>query len=146
MGFPGGTSSKESACQCRWHKRHRFDTWVGTIPWSRKWQLTPLFLSGKFHRERSLVSYSQNTDSEGRHDKNTYFWNLKKNNKLEKNEWTKFSLRNENESKIFRKFLLLIILKCEKYIYSTCFTIIYTIKRYLYFTTISSVTGIVLRT
>ena len=55
-------------------------------------------------------------------------------------------LRNENESKIFKKFLLLIILKCDKYIYSTCFIIIYTIKRYLYFTTVSSVTGIVLGT
>lgn len=35
---------------------------------------------------------------------------------------------NENESKIFRKFLLLIILKCDKYIYSTWFIIIYAIK------------------
>ena len=36
--FPGGASGKESACQCRRHKRHRFDPWVGKIPWSRKWQ------------------------------------------------------------------------------------------------------------
>ena len=28
------------------------------IPWSRKWQLTPVFLSGTSHRQRSLVSYS----------------------------------------------------------------------------------------
>ena len=32
-GFLGGTSCKEPACQCRKHKRHRFDLWVGKIPW-----------------------------------------------------------------------------------------------------------------
>ena len=31
-------SGKESAWQCRRHKRCRFDTWVRKIPWSRKWQ------------------------------------------------------------------------------------------------------------
>ena len=30
-GFPGGTSSKEPACQCRRHKRCRFNPWVGKI-------------------------------------------------------------------------------------------------------------------
>ena len=29
--FPGGTSSKEPACQCRF-KRDGFDPWVGTVP------------------------------------------------------------------------------------------------------------------
>ena len=28
MGFPGGTSGKEPACQCRRHKRRGFDPWV----------------------------------------------------------------------------------------------------------------------
>ena len=45
----GGTSGKESACQCRGCKRHRFDPWAGKIPWSRKWQPSPVFLPGKFH-------------------------------------------------------------------------------------------------
>ena len=27
-GFPGGTSGKEPACQCRRHERHKFDPWV----------------------------------------------------------------------------------------------------------------------
>ena len=36
-GFPGGASGKESACQCRRHRRHRFHPWVGMIPWRRKW-------------------------------------------------------------------------------------------------------------
>ena len=31
--FPGGSDGKESACQCR---RHRFDPWVGKIPWRRE--------------------------------------------------------------------------------------------------------------
>ena len=31
-GFPSGTSGKESACQCRGHKRHRFDPWSERFP------------------------------------------------------------------------------------------------------------------
>ena len=31
-GFPGGTSDKESACQCRRRERLGFDPWVGKIP------------------------------------------------------------------------------------------------------------------
>ena len=50
-----GLSSKESAHQCR---RCGFDPWVRKISWRRKWQLTPVFLPGKFHGERSLVDYS----------------------------------------------------------------------------------------
>ena len=55
---PGGTSGKESACQCRRHKRYSFDPWVGKIPWSRKWPPTPVFLPGKSHGQSSLVGYS----------------------------------------------------------------------------------------
>ena len=36
----------------------RFGPWEGKIPWSRKWQLTPVFLPGKFHRQSSSVGYS----------------------------------------------------------------------------------------
>ena len=46
-GFPGGASDKETACQCRRCKRHRCDPWVWKIPWSRKWQPTPVYLPGK---------------------------------------------------------------------------------------------------
>ena len=35
-----------------------FTPWVGKIPWRRKWQLTPVFLPGKSHGQRSQVSYS----------------------------------------------------------------------------------------
>ena len=57
-GFPGGTSGKESACQCSRLKRRRFDSWVRKIPWRRSSQPTPVFLPGEFHGERSLAGYS----------------------------------------------------------------------------------------
>jgi len=31
--------------------------WVRKTPWMRKWQPTPVFLPGKFHRQRSLAGY-----------------------------------------------------------------------------------------
>ena len=58
MGFPAGTSGKEPACQCRRSKRCGFDPWVRKIPWSRKWQPTPVFLPGKSQGQRSLVGYN----------------------------------------------------------------------------------------
>ena len=39
-------------------KRCGFDPCVGTIPWRRKWQLTPAFLPGEFHGKRCLEGYS----------------------------------------------------------------------------------------
>ena len=57
--LPRWLSGKESACQCRRHRRCRFDLWIGNIPWSRKWQPTPVFLPGKFQKDRrNLVGYS----------------------------------------------------------------------------------------
>ena len=58
MDFPGGTSGKEPACQCRRHKRLRFDPWVGKIPWRRVWQPTPIFLPGESHGQKSLEGES----------------------------------------------------------------------------------------
>ena len=46
---------KNLPLQCR---RPEFDPWVRKIPWRRKWQPTQVFLPGKFHGQRSLVSYS----------------------------------------------------------------------------------------
>ena len=63
-GFSGGRAVKNlpemketTACQCR---RHGFSPWVGTIPWSRKWQPTPapVFLPGKFQGQRNLANPS----------------------------------------------------------------------------------------
>ena len=39
-------------------KRPRLDFWVGKIPWRRAWQLTPVFLPGESHGQRSRVGYS----------------------------------------------------------------------------------------
>jgi len=33
-------------------------SWVRKIPWSRKWQPTPVFLPGKSYGQRILVVYS----------------------------------------------------------------------------------------
>ena len=52
-----GASCKEPACQCRKHKRLRFDPWVGTIPWRRAWQPIPVILPGESHGQRRLAGY-----------------------------------------------------------------------------------------
>ena len=54
LGFPGGTSGKETPCQDRRHKRRGFNPWVGKIPWSGAWQPTPVFLPGESHGQMSL--------------------------------------------------------------------------------------------
>ena len=55
MGFPRDLSGKESACQC---STLGLDLGVRKIPWGRKWEATPVFLPGKFYRQRSLVGCS----------------------------------------------------------------------------------------
>ena len=47
-------ASQVATCQCRRHKRHRFDPWVQKIPWRSARQSTP----GESHGQRSLVGYS----------------------------------------------------------------------------------------
>ena len=37
--------------------RHRFNPRVGKIPWRRAEQLTPVFLPGESHGQRSLAGY-----------------------------------------------------------------------------------------
>ena len=58
MGFSGGASGKESACQSRRPRRCGFDPWVEKIASSRKWQPAPVFLPGKFHGQSSLEGYT----------------------------------------------------------------------------------------
>ena len=57
-GLPRCLGGKESTWKCRRHRRRRFSPWVRKIPWSRKWQSTPVFLPGKFHGQWSLEGYS----------------------------------------------------------------------------------------
>ena len=58
LGFPGGASGKEPSCQCRRHKRRKFDPWDGKIPWRGAWQPTPVFLPGESHGQRGLEGYN----------------------------------------------------------------------------------------
>ena len=58
VGFPGGTSGKEPARQCRRHKRHGFNPWIGKVPWRKKWQCTLVLSPGESHGQRSLAGYS----------------------------------------------------------------------------------------
>ena len=55
LGFPGGSEVKASACNAG---DPGFDSWVGKIPWRRKWQPVPVFLPGESHGGRSLVGCS----------------------------------------------------------------------------------------
>ena len=57
LGFPGCSSGKEPACQCRRHKRHGFNSWVGKIPQRRAREPTPVFLPGESCGQRSLAGY-----------------------------------------------------------------------------------------
>ena len=58
VGLPGSLSGKESAPHCGSRRRHRFDSWVGKVPWRRKRQPTLVFLPRISHAQRSLVGYS----------------------------------------------------------------------------------------
>ena len=40
--------------QCR---KLGFGSWVGMVPWRRKWLPTPVFWLGELHRQGSLVGY-----------------------------------------------------------------------------------------
>ena len=56
-GFPDDSVVIEPACQCRSHRRHRFNPWAGKILWERKWQLTLVLVPGELRGQRSLVGY-----------------------------------------------------------------------------------------
>ena len=48
--------SKQRICQqC---KRPGFNHWVRKIPWRREWLLTPVFLTGESHGQRSLEGHN----------------------------------------------------------------------------------------
>ena len=57
VGLPRD-SAENNLLQCRSHRRHRFDPWVGKIPWRRAWLPTPIFLPGESHEQRSMAGYS----------------------------------------------------------------------------------------
>ena len=49
---------KKPSCQCRKHKRGRFNPLVRKVPWSSAEQSTPISLPGESHGQRRLVGYS----------------------------------------------------------------------------------------
>ena len=55
QGFPGGTSCKERACQC---KRPGFDPGGWKDPLGKETATHPVFLPEEFRGQRSLVGYS----------------------------------------------------------------------------------------
>ena len=55
LGFPESSVVKNPPDSAR---RPGLDPWVGKIPWRRRWQLTPKFLPGKSHGQRSLAGSS----------------------------------------------------------------------------------------
>ena len=44
------------------------DPSVGKIPWRRKWQPAPVFLLGKFQKQRSLLGYGPGESQKVEHD------------------------------------------------------------------------------
>ena len=58
QGPPGGSVVKNPPAHPPANHKQSDDPWVRKIPWRRKWQSTPVFLSGESHGQRSLVGYS----------------------------------------------------------------------------------------
>ena len=58
LRLPRWFRGREPACQCRRCRRGWCDSWMGKIPWRRKWRPTPVFLPEKSHGQNSLVGYS----------------------------------------------------------------------------------------
>ena len=57
-GFPGGSVLKNLSASAGDTGDVGLIPGSGRFPWSRKWQLTPVFLPGKFHVQGRLVGYS----------------------------------------------------------------------------------------
>ena len=56
--FESGPILDDGASQVAQWERPGLDPCLGKIPWSRKWQPTPVFLPGESCGQRSLVGYS----------------------------------------------------------------------------------------
>ena len=67
IGFPGGASGKEPACQCRRGKRLGVQSLEREGPWRRAWQPTPVLLTGEYHGQGSLGGYRPGGSQRVRH-------------------------------------------------------------------------------
>ena len=88
LGLPWGLKGKGSARQCR---SHCFNPWVEKIPWRRKRQVTPVFLLGEFHGQRSLASYRP----QGHRESWTWLRNLAQGDRTKENILNQLSLIGE---------------------------------------------------
>ena len=71
--FPGASVGRV-CLQC---KRPRFHTWMGRIPWRRKWPPTPVFLLGESHGQTEEPGGLQSMGSQRvKHDRVTYTFSL----------------------------------------------------------------------
>ena len=52
--FPGGSDSKEYACNVG----DAFNLWVGKILWRREWLLTPVFFAWRIPWTEELTDYT----------------------------------------------------------------------------------------
>ena len=71
--IPRWGSGKESACPCR---RHGFNSWVGKIPWRRKWPPTPVFLPCPMDRGAWQATVHGIAKSQTRLSTHREFWFL----------------------------------------------------------------------
>ena len=55
---PWWLSDKRICLYCRRHRRREFDPWIEKIPWRKRWEPSPVFLSGKLRGQRNLAGYS----------------------------------------------------------------------------------------
>ena len=58
LGFPGGTVIKTPPVNAGYARDKGSIPVIRKITWSRKWQPMLVFLTGKFHAQRSLAGYS----------------------------------------------------------------------------------------
>ena len=73
----GGSVVKKSLCQYMRHRRHGFNPCVKKIPWRRKWQPTPVFFPGKFHRgawQATVQGAAKESDMTEQHNMHAYKW------------------------------------------------------------------------
>ena len=110
--------------------RPGFDPQVRKIPWRRKWQPTPVSLSGKSHGWRSLVGYSpwghKESDTTKRWHTLMVLWSTRKGPtpRERKNKWAKIILdnlvpTNRRKSNVLPslKHILVIFIKQKKIIF-----------------------------
>ena len=58
LSLSGGSVVERTTLPMQEMQETRVQSLFGKIPWSKKRQITPILLPGKFHEQRSLVGFS----------------------------------------------------------------------------------------